>query len=141
MALTEQKALYRFKEAGLKITPQRLAIFGILEDNNSHPTAEDIFREIRRSYPNISMATVYNTLESLNELGLIRELTIESDRKHFDSDPSLHHHVICTRCRRIDDVLEELPQKAQLPASVRGRYRLLGYNVEFYGVCKECEGV
>ncbi len=139
MPLTEQKALYRFKEAGLKITPQRMAIFRILEGNTAHPSADDIHREIVKSFPNTSLATVYNTLASLQELGLIRELTIEADRRHFDPDATPHHHIICSRCRRIEDISEELPQMTGLPGSVKKRYRLTGYSVEFHGVCKDCE--
>jgi Fur family peroxide stress response transcriptional regulator len=137
--LTEQKAQYRFKEAGLKITPQRMAVFRVLEGKTTHPTADDIYQEIKKIYPNTSMATVYNTLDSLVELGLVRELTIEPDRRHFDPDASPHHHVICVRCNRIDDIFEELPQMTRLPDSVSGKYSLLGYNVEFYGVCKGCQ--
>lgn len=139
MSLTEKKALYRFKEAGLKLTPQRMAIFKVLEDNTSHPSADDIYREIKRDFPNTSMATIYNTLESLKELGLIRELTIEADRRHFDPDASPHHHIICIRCRRIEDIFEELPEMTDLPASVKKRFKLVGYNVEFFGVCENCK--
>ncbi len=138
MSLTEQKAQYRFKEAGLKMTPQRIAVFRVMEGNSSHPSADDIYREIKKDYPNTSMATIYNTLESLKELGLIRELTIEPDRRHFDPDASPHHHIICTRCRRIEDIFEELPEVTRLPASVEAGFNLQGYNVEFYGVCKAC---
>jgi Fur family peroxide stress response transcriptional regulator len=138
MSLTEQKARYRFKEAGLKMTPQRMAVFRVMEGNSSHPSADDIYREVKKDYPNTSMATIYNTLELLKELGLIRELTIEPDRRHFDPDASAHHHIICTRCRRIEDIFEELPEVTRLPASVKAGFSLEGYNVEFYGVCKAC---
>jgi Fur family peroxide stress response transcriptional regulator len=138
MSMTEKKARFRFKESGLKLTPQRAAIFSILEGNSSHPSAEDIHRELRRDYPNTSLATVYNTLESLKELDLIKEVTIDSERRHFDPDASSHHHVICVRCRRIEDVYEELPRVTRLPLSVRDEFRLLSYNVEFRALCKDC---
>lgn len=140
MALTEQKALYRFKEAGFKLTPQRMAIFRILEGNTSHPSADDIYRQIKKAFPSTSMATVYNTLESLKELGLIRELTIDAHRRHFDPDISSHHHIICTRCHRIEDIFEELPKMTGLPASVKEKFNLVGYSVEFFGVCEKCGG-
>lgn len=118
------------------MTPQRIAILEYLKDNESHPSAEDIYSEVSRRFPTMSFATVYNTLETLRERGDLRELTIDSDRLRFDPDMRPHHHLICTACRKIADVHLEFP--LQLPEGGIEDFEVTGNHVEFYGLCSEC---
>jgi len=127
----------KYKELGLKLTPQRLAILAYLEGNTSHPSAEDVYRAVLRNYPTMSFATVYNTLEALRQRGEVQELTIDPEKKRFDPNTHPHHHLICVKCRKVVDVQQdyELP----LPKSVRESFQIVGTHIEFYGLCMKCQ--
>jgi Fur family peroxide stress response transcriptional regulator len=120
-----------------KRTPQRLAILDYLDGNTSHPSAEDIFRAVSKQYDAMSFATVYNTLNTLSEAGAVRELTIDPDRKRYDPDTTMHHHLICVNCRKIVDIPGELG--IAVPEGVAPDFMILGSHVEFYGQCPSCQ--
>ena len=122
--------------APFKRTPQRLAILDYLEGNTSHPSAEDIFREVSKVHRSMSFATVYNTLHTLTRAGALRELTIDPERKRYDPDTSNHHHLICIRCGAIVDIAGGV--KIDLSPDMARGYTILGSNVEFYGHCPDC---
>lgn len=127
----------RFKTAGYKITPQRLAVFKLLDGNKSHPTAEDIFAALRREHPNISYTTVYNILKSIVRIGGIQELVIDRERIHYDPDTSLHHHALCIKCGLILDVV--MPLKIpKLPKEISGQFKPTSFQINFYGTCRNC---
>lgn len=126
----------RYKCMGLKLTPQRLAILGCLEGNKTHPSAEEIYNEVAKKFPTMSLATVYNTLEVLRRKGEVQELTIDPDKKRFDPDTGPHHHLICTGCKRIVDV--RVDYSPTLPAGEDKDFEILGSHIEFYGLCPEC---
>jgi len=128
-----------FKGKELKITPQRLSIFKILESNTSHPSAENIFHEIRQIYPTISFTTVYKTLEVLESLGEILKITIDGSRKYYDPNTAPHHHTICSRCNMIADVNDEFDMP-RLPGEILDKFIPSNYHISFYGNCKECFG-
>jgi Fur family peroxide stress response transcriptional regulator len=126
----------KYRDLGLTLTPQRIAILDFLEGNLSHPSAEDVYRAVRRKFPTMSFATVYNTLETLKGRGMVQELTGDPGKKRFDPNPRPHHHLICTRCRRIEDVHVEF----RLPVAERDRagFTITGNHIEFYGTCPAC---
>jgi Fur family peroxide stress response transcriptional regulator len=126
----------KYKKMGLKLTPQRLAILECLDGNKNHPSAEEIYREVSGRFPTMSFATVYNTLEALRQRGSILELTIDPDKKRFDPNTKLHHHLICTRCKRIEDVHTHFD--LDVPGAYRNGYEVTGNHVEFYGICPAC---
>jgi Fur family transcriptional regulator, peroxide stress response regulator len=128
--------MQKFKDIGLKLTPQRLAILDFLEGNTSHPSAEDIFRVVSAKFPTMSFATVYNTLDTLREKGYIMELTIDPDKKRFDPCTDRHHHLICSSCRRGMDV--HLEFGIDLPDNLNGDFTITGNHIEFYGICPAC---
>lgn len=127
----------RYRDIGFKLTPQRLAILEYLEGNSKHPSAEEIYGAVKGSFPTMSFATVYNTLEALKDKGKIQELTIDPERKRYDPNTGSHHHLICVKCRQIVDVMRSFD--LQLPEGEMGGYRLLGSHVEFYGICQKCD--
>jgi Fur family transcriptional regulator, peroxide stress response regulator len=126
----------RYREAGIKLTPQRMAIFDCLEGNTCHPSADDIYRTIQKAFPTMSFATVYTTLELLRQKGMIAELTIDPAKKRFDPNAGRHHHLICTGCSKIIDVKEDFC--LDLPAGVADGFEVTGNHIEFYGLCPEC---
>jgi len=127
----------KYKDIGLKLTPQRLAIFDYLDGNCDHPTADDIYDYIKEQFPTMSFATIYKTLESLKEKGCLQELTIDKERKHFDPDTGKHHHLICIKCKKIVDVKKDFP--IEMPIGEHNSFELIDTNIEFYGICPECK--
>ncbi len=126
----------KYKKIGLKLTPQRIAILDYLDGNKMHPSAEEIYREVSKRFPTMSFATVYNTLEALRQRGSILELTIDPGKKRFDPNTEPHHHLICTRCRKIEDVHRNYD--LSVPNAYRNGFEITGNHIEFYGVCPEC---
>lgn len=129
-------SMRKYNEADFALTPQRLAVMEHLEDNKEHPSAEDIYRAVRRRLPTMSFATVYNTLELLKGRGMVTELALDTQRKRFDPDTRPHHHLICTRCRRIVDVHADY----RLDIGEAEGFAITGARIEFYGVCPRCRG-
>lgn len=134
-----EKIIKKYKGKGFKLTPQRLAILKFLEGNTSHPTAEDIYTELKKKYPTVSFATVYNTIEALRERGELLEITIDPERKHFDPNPTPHHHVICSVCNKIGDVFVDYSGVLRVPEEILKGFSITGNHVDFYGICKDCK--
>ena len=129
-------AMIRHKEKKFKLTPQRLAILDCLTNNTSHPSAEDIYQRVRKKFPTMSFATVYNNLEALRKRGSIISLTMDSERMRYDPNTSYHHHIICMDCKKIIDVT--LNVKLNIPEEHSRDFEILGNHIEFYGTCSEC---
>jgi Fur family peroxide stress response transcriptional regulator len=127
----------KFRELGLKLTPQRLAILEFLDGNTDHPSADNIFREVKKKYPMMSFATVYNTIEALKKKGDLLELTIDPERRRYDPQTKPHHHLICVECKKIVDVHKKF--SINVPEEVVDEFDLIGNHIEFYGVCPECK--
>ncbi len=127
----------KYKDIGLKLTPQRLAILDLLEGNTSHPSAEDIYKALSEKFPTMSLATVYNTLESLKGKGRIIELSIDPDKKRFDPNTEPHSHLICLSCKRVTDIHKTFDLK--LAGSDKSDFDVFGHHIEFYGLCGRCK--
>ncbi len=129
----------RFRDSGLKITPQRLSIFNLLKDNYDHPSAEDIYNKALEIHPTISFTTVYKTLQTLRDLGEILEINIDPERAHYDSVTDDHYHTFCTRCREIEDLMSGLYPVQELPDNnVVGGFDVQSVQVHLVGVCGSC---
>ena len=135
---TVQKLTETMRNQGMKITPQRLMIFKVLENNTSHPSAEEIFKRVKRIYPAVSFTTIYKTLETLRDLGEVKELIIDDDRKHYDPNTNTHHHFICSNCKKIYDIFEDFSPHVKLPDSLKKDYTVCEFRISFHGVCREC---
>ena len=127
------------RERGLKVTPQRLMIFRILEGNTNHPSAEEIYQEVVQDYPTISLATIYKTLEALRDMGEILELKVDRRRKRYDPCTNPHHHIICSKCGKIEDIFEDFSPHFKVATRINQRFKITGYHIEFYSICTRCQ--
>ena len=125
------------KAAGLKLTPQRLAILKYLENNREHPSAADIYGAVSKDFPTMSFATVYNTLKALKRMRDVQELSIDAGKKRFDPDMNEHNHLICVACRKIVDVDRRFDP--DIPEGEGQDFEILYTHVDFYGICPECK--
>ena len=106
----------KLREVGVRITMPRIAIYNFLLENRIHPTCDKIYTELKPSFPNLSLASVYNVTDKLCEAGLVKCLVDIKGEKHYDSVTELHGHFFCDSCSRIIDVpcsesqfVDELP--------------------------------
>jgi Fur family transcriptional regulator, peroxide stress response regulator len=91
------------KNCGLKVTPQRIAVFDAVINLKNHPTAENITEFIKDNHPNIATGTVYKTLETLVQCGIINKVKTDSDVMRYDAITEKHHHLYCSESDRIED--------------------------------------
>jgi Fe2+ or Zn2+ uptake regulation protein len=128
-----------FREEGLKITPQRRVIFGTLIQDDSHPTAEDIYQRVLSVMPDISRTTVYNTLRELVALGELVEVEdLTKGGTRYDTNGDQHHHLCCTRCHTLADIDRRF-EGLELPSDEAKGYQILRRQVTFYGYCTSCQ--
>jgi len=125
---------------GVSLTPQRLAIIQFLDGNRTHPTVDDIYKDVRSKYPTISKATVYSTLRLLCNVGAVQELSIRKRGEAcFDPCTKVHHHFLCRKCDRVFDISVELYDKSDIIQSIDSYgHRVEDVHSYFYGVCSDC---
>jgi Fur family peroxide stress response transcriptional regulator len=93
----------KLQEKGLKVTPQRVAVYEAIVKLNNHPTAENVIEYVKSNHPNISVGTVYKVLDSLVENELLKKVKTEKDIMRYDAVLSNHHHLYCAETDRIED--------------------------------------
>jgi Fur family peroxide stress response transcriptional regulator len=127
------------KQHGIRLTPQRMAICKILSDTNRHPTAAMIYEQVKAQYPSLSMMTVYNTLNTLVNLGLVNELgSVGDDQVHYDGNIAPHINLACISCHKIVDITFPHISNLGNEISIKSGYKLLGARMMYYGLCPSC---
>jgi Fe2+ or Zn2+ uptake regulation protein len=121
------------RRAGLKMTPQRIAIARELEGDASHPTAQELYERLRPSFPTMSFATVYNTLDALAKHGLIRTIRLGSAVR-FDPNTTAHHHAVCDAC----GIVIDLPAPAESAAESIQGFSVRSEERTYRGLCSRC---
>ncbi|MEX2355828.1 MAG: Fur family transcriptional regulator [Thermaerobacterales bacterium] len=137
--MTEAVQYFRqlLSASGYRVTPQRLAIYAALTGSRRHPSADDLYSQVREQYPMISPATVYNTLQLLVDLGVATELGFHGETR-YDGNPHAHANILCLKCRRIFDI--DLPGLEELGRAL-GRnsdFTIMRQRHEFAGLCPDC---
>lgn len=142
MAMDFDSALEKFKaisqDKGLRLTHQRLEILRELVGAKDHPSAETVFGRVRRRLPTISLDTVYRTLSTFDELGIIMRVPVTGDQGRFDADTSPHHHFVCSHCKSIYDFMWNDFDRLVLPSDSESLGRVDDRRVVVRGVCQTC---
>jgi Fe2+ or Zn2+ uptake regulation protein len=128
----------RFRDRGLRVTPQRQAIFRLLHGNDSHPTVESLYESARTEMPTISRKTVYQTVHDLESMGEVSLLDLGTGSVRVDpnvEDP--HHHLICVGCGKVRDVMVDVGS-ISLPLRSRRGFTVADVEVQFRGTCDDC---
>jgi Fe2+ or Zn2+ uptake regulation protein len=126
-----------FRARGLKVTPQRECIFGVLHGSAVHPSAEAVYAAARERMPTMSLKTVYQTLNDLAEMGEIQQLDLGTGASRFDPNVDPHHHLVCRRCGKVCDLHVEYPG-LDVPAAQQQGFAVEDAEVVFRGTCAEC---
>ncbi len=122
-----------------RVTRQREAILKILSNTISHPTADQIYDEVRKEIPNISKGTVYRNLQVLREGGFISELNLNGTLSRFEVKQESHYHFRCEKCRRVFDLDEPVDRELDEKISKQTGFRVSHHQTEFRGLCKDCQ--
>jgi Fur family peroxide stress response transcriptional regulator len=128
------------KQAGMRLTPQRLAICELLSETHTHPTAAAIYEQVHSQYPSISLMTVYNTLNTLVSLGAVTALgNAGDDTIHYDGNTSPHINFACISCKKIEDI--DSTKVAELDGEVisTSGFKVIGASLLYYGLCPDCQ--
>jgi len=120
-----------------RLTSQKKIILDYLMSVKTHPTAEGVYKIVRKKLPRISMGTVYRILKSLDEKN--KAQTILSKRAtHFDADTTPHTHFICQKCDRVFDIFDQCYKCGILEKKRTKVGKINNYKILFYGICKQC---
>lgn len=130
----------KLREADYRITPQRLALLRLLAESANHPTAAQLYEQLKLDYPTTSLATVYKTLSVLKDMDEVLEIRLGSTESRFDGrDAQPHPHVLCVQCQRIFDLEACACTDLRQQAAEASGYVILRQRIDFYGICPECQ--
>lgn len=123
----------------MKYSKQRDALLTLLKSTHSHPSADWLYSELKKEFPNISLGTVYRNLALLAEKGCILKISTSSQKEHFDGFTHQHYHFVCNSCDSIYDV--ELEDTGLLDKSVEQELgaEVDSHSLVFYGICSDCK--
>lgn len=127
------------RKAGHRITTQRAQICAYLANTDQHPTPYQVFADLQSIDPTISRATVYNTLNTLQQIGAIVEINFGANHTHYDTDPTPHINLICLHCHTIEDCYCDLSANQQLHDAIAAHgFHAIATKVDILGVCRAC---
>lgn len=126
------------KEHGLKVTPQRVAVYEILIESEKHLTADELYRIVRKRFPNISLDTVNRTLITFARIGLVDIIEGFGSSRRYDANLRSHHHFHCVKCGAILDFYSRQYDDLKIPQSIRRKYQVLGLRIVLNGICDKC---
>ena len=133
-----KKVIENIQLQGMRVTPQRRLIISLLAEQHVHLTVEDLYQQVKSRLPDVSLATVYNTVHILAEMGelqVVKGLGGESTR--YDTNTGQHHHLYCEKCQKLVDIESDLG-RFHLPEEKFSGYSIKRSQVTFYGICPDC---
>ena len=126
------------RDAGLKLTHQRLQIYRELASATDHPAAEMLYTRLRRNLPTLSLDTVYRTLATLEEHHIITRVQTDESQARYEVEMATHHHALCRRCGAITDFHWSSFDTTQLPDDISGWGTIEDKKVTVRGICRQC---
>ncbi len=135
--MTYEEALKKLKDTGNIISMPRMTILKYVLEHKTHHTAESIYETLKKEYPSISIATVYNTLKLFAKIGIVKQLMIDESKVYYDSNIYPHFHLKCTVCGKIYDVSPPICRELEGLKDIEGHI-VNDAHVYFYGVCSDC---
>ena len=132
------KIVQVLKAKGLRVTPQRFAVYANLLERQDHPTAEQILSDLNQDAPTSSQATVYLSLQTLRDSGLVREVLLEQGVCRYDANIEPHHHFRCKSCGEIEDIMWNAFEGLGFQ-KIRSGLQIDSYEVTVNGVCDRCK--
>jgi len=122
-------------------TKQREAILRLLRLTRAHPTADQIYDEVRETVPNISKGTVYRNLKVLQQMGLVSELSLNGSLSRFEAKRESHYHFRCERCGKVFDLDEPINHELDQKIAKETGFKVTYHQTEFRGLCRDCQQI
>jgi Fe2+ or Zn2+ uptake regulation protein len=129
----------RLRSAGYKITPPRLAVLEVIEQEGEHLNPHEILAHAKAIHPALGRATVYRTLELLTQLGIVRPIYVGEQGPTYIRADGDHHHLVCSQCGRIVDFDDCMAGAMTQELTERFGFRITSHLLEFYGLCGKCQ--
>ncbi len=126
------------RDKGMKVTHQRMEVFRELAGTEEHPDAETLYQSVRKRLPTISRDTVYRTLASLEEQGLVHKAEVLANRGRYDANMDRHHHFVCIKCGLVRDFYSEAMDELPIPKAVASLGQVESAHVQLRGLCSSC---
>ena len=126
------------REHGLRVTPQKVMIYKELLKSLDHPSPEQIFNRLKRAFPELSFDTVYRTLSTFDEIGLVDLVDGYGSARRFDPMLEKHHHFRCRKCGTIIDFTSDYYDKIDIPKDIARQCKVIKLRVTIEGLCKKC---
>jgi Fur family peroxide stress response transcriptional regulator len=136
MPIDDESLIAACRAHGMKATPQRVAILRALRQSHGHPGPELVYAAVKSELPSVSLATVYKTLDTLEQHGVIEEVTLKAESKRYDANLAPHHHVVCLRCKAIEDIADD--EAARVMPKVPAGFQVRFSRLQILGVCATC---
>lgn len=133
-----EDAIRKLKDANVRITPQRYAILEYLIESKNHPTADDIYQDLEATFPNMSVATVYNNLRLFTKIGFVVEMSYGDASSRFDFTTHKHYHAICDNCGDIVDIYYPGLDDVESATEKLTGFQIRNHRLEMYGICPTC---
>jgi Fur family peroxide stress response transcriptional regulator len=133
-------AIEALRSKGYKATPQRIAICRIALNSRTHPSAQQVYEEVKKIHPTVSLATVYKTLEVLRNLNLVQEINFPNGQARFDPYMTPHINLVCLKCGSITDLNDTTIEEIIKKAAQSKKFKPTGQRMDLYGICQQCSG-
>jgi Fur family transcriptional regulator, ferric uptake regulator len=139
-----EKLKSNLKEKGYKLTPQRRAIVdNIIKNEGTHLTTEELYDFVKKECPEIGLATVYRTVQLLEDLGVVSKLDLNDGCYRYElvheDENHHHHHLICSNCGKVIEVQGDLLEVLEHEIESKYDFKIKNHSVKFYGICNECK--
>lgn len=121
-----------------RMTRQRKTILNMLKRRKDHPTASELYLEVREEIPQVSLGTIYRNLNVLRDLGEVQEININNKFKRYDGNPQQHYHFYCLECSRVYDLKGFYQEELDRIFSEKNPHQIMGHNADFFGTCAHC---
>jgi Fur family peroxide stress response transcriptional regulator len=135
---SDTSAIEALRSKGYKATPQRIAICRIALNSRAHPSAQQVYAEVKKIHPTVSLATVYKTLEVLRDLKLVQEINLPKGQARFDSYMNPHINLICLKCGDIKDLDDMTIGEITRKVEAATKFKPTGQRMDVYGICQKC---
>jgi Fur family peroxide stress response transcriptional regulator len=136
---SKERIMEEFRRKGFRATPQRIAIAQIVLNSKDHPTAEQVYQAVKKKYPTLSSATMYQTLHLLTEIGMLQELGFSDRGSRYDPNTSPHINIICRNCGKIQDYQAESVKKLWSQIIGDLGFNPIGQRLDVYRYCDKCQ--
>jgi Fur family transcriptional regulator, peroxide stress response regulator len=135
---SDATAIAALRSKGYKATPQRIAICRIALNSRAHPSAQQVYDEVKRIHPTVTLATVYKTLEVLRDLDLVQEINFPKGQARFDSHMNPHINLVCLKCSSITDLDDMIAKEITRKVTATTKFKPTGQRIDVFGICQKC---